>query len=80
KSHAIETMSVRELQSIKNSLLTNRPDPNTKSFMQIQWDIVYKEVTSQIDSKVAKKRFCIGVTISSVILVISLVNLVRSFL
>lgn len=77
EDRSIEAMSVDELTKLKVSLVTNTPTAEINPIMQISWDRAYKEVTSQIDSKVAKRRFYIAIAISTVILLVSVVNLLR---
>jgi hypothetical protein len=77
---SIEAMSVNDLTKIKVSLVTNTPTAEVHPIIQTSWDRAYKEITSQIDSKVAKRRFIIAIFISSIIIFVSVVNLVRGFM
>ena len=79
QNSSIEAMPVAELTKLKDSLVTNAPPAEIHPIMQLRWDRAYKEISSHIDSKVAKRRFHIAIGISIVILLVSLINLVRSF-
>ena len=80
QDRSIERMSVDELKKLKESLVTNTPSAEVHPIMQTRWDRAYAEVSSEINSKIAKRRFYIAIGISTVILLVGLVNLVRGFL
>jgi hypothetical protein len=77
---SIETMPVDELTKLKVSLVKNAPTAEINPIFQHRWDRAYTEISSLIDSKVAKRRFRIAICISIVILIVGLVNLVRGFI
>lgn len=76
---SIETMPVAELTKLKVALVKNAPTAEVNPIFQYRWDRAYAEISSVIDSKVAKRRFQITVWVSSVILVVGLINLIRGF-
>ena len=77
---SIDTMPVAELTKLKVSLVNNTPTAEINPIFQHRWDRTYTEISSVIDSKVAKRRFQIAIWISSVILIVGLINLVRGFI
>lgn len=77
---SIQAMSVNDLTKIKVSLVTNTPSAEVHPIIQTSWDRAYKEISSQIDSKVAKRRFSVTIFISLIILLVSVVNLVEGFM
>lgn len=76
---SIEAMPVAELTKLKVLLVKNAPTAEVNPIFQHRWDRACSEVSSLIDSKVAKRRFQIAIWISSVILIVGLINLVRGF-
>jgi len=80
RDRSIEAMSIGELSKLKASLLANTPTPEVNPIIHNHWSIAYQEISTQIDSKVAKRRFRIGLGMSTIILLISLVNLIRDIL
>ena len=80
QDRSIDAMPVAELIKLKVSLVTNTPTAEVNPIFQRRWDRAYTEISSLIDSKVAKRRFQIAIWVSSVILIVSLINLVRGFM
>ena len=80
QNRSIDAMPVTELTKLKISLVTNTPTAEINPIFQRRWDRAYTEISSVIDSKVAKRRFQIAIWISSVILIVGLINLVRGFM
>ena len=79
QDRSIEKMPVSELKTLKVLLIKNTPPAEINPIMQLNWDRAYKEITSQIDSKVARRRFMITVCISTIILLVGLLNLISRF-
>jgi hypothetical protein len=80
QDRSIDAMPVAELTKLKVSLVTNTPTADINPIFQLRWDRAYTEISSLIDSKLAKRRFQIAIWVSSVILIVSLINLVRGFM
>ncbi len=76
---SVEGMHVAELTKLKVSLVKNAPTAEINPIFQRRWDRAYAEISSAIDGKVSKRRFQIAILVSSVILIVGLVNLVRGF-
>ena len=80
QSRAIDAMNIVELVKLKVSLSINAPTAEVHEIIHRSWDRAYKEISSQIESKVAKRRFGIAIGISIVILIVGIANLVRGFI
>lgn len=80
QNRSIEAIPVAELQKLKVALVRNTPTAEINPIFQRRWDRAYTEISSVIDSKMAKRRFQIAIWISGVILIVALIDLVRGFM
>ena len=70
----LDTLTIDELNNIKQILLTKSPLSDNPKFIQ-RWERVNAAVTSKIESKSTSKRFKIQITIAIITLLLVLLNI-----